>query len=296
MHPFLVIGSLSLPMYGLCALAGTVVALIVLYFLRKKSPLSADAVLDTLIWTIILGMLGAKLLYFITDPPSMPESWSQLWEMISTGLVFYGGLLGGLLGAAVACRKNKVNFVSLTDLLLPCFCFAHAGGRVGCLMAGCCFGIVHEGFLCFTLNGVSRLGTQIMEAMFLAVLGIFLTLLYNSRKLRRGTVSSLYMLLYAVWRFIIEFYRDDYRGNVGALSTSQFISLFIFAAGVALFIFSRRWPVEALPQKETAPADGEEKPADEEPSESMSQEDDAPASEGDAEVWNKEEDPQVEQQ
>ena len=72
--------------------------------------------------------------------------------------------------------------------------------------------------------------------------------------------------------------------------------MFIFAAGVALFIFSRRWPVEALPQKETAPADGEEKPAGEEPSESMSQEDDAPASEGDAEVWNKEEDPQVEQQ
>ena len=104
------------------------------------------------------------------------------------------------------------------------------------------------------------------------------------------------MLLYAVWRFIIEFYRDDYRGNVGALSTSQFISLFIFAAGVVLFILSRRWPVEALPQKETAPADGEEKPADEEPSESMSQQDDAPASEGDAEVGNKEEDPPAEQQ
>lgn len=254
MHPYVELGSISLPSYGLCALAGTLIALAVLYFLRKKSPLSEDDTLDALIWAILVGMVGSKLLYFITDPPSMPQSWSELWELLSAGLVFYGGLMGGLLGVLLVCWRKKKNFFTFTDLILPCFCFAHAAGRIGCLMAGCCFGIEAEGFLCFTLNGVSRLGTQVMEAMFLTVLGVFLVLLYNGRKLRRGTVSGLYMVLYALWRFIIEFYRDDYRGNVGALSTSQFISLFIFVGGVVLLVLSRKWPHEEVP----APA-GEEK-------------------------------------
>lgn len=252
MHPYVQLGSISLPSYGLCALAGTIVALIVLYFLRKKSPLSEDDTLDALIWAILIGFVGSKTLYFITDPPSMPESWGELWDLLSSGLVFYGGLIGGLTGVLLVCWKKKKNFFTFTDLILPCFCFAHAAGRIGCLMAGCCFGIEAEGFLCFTINGVSRLGTQVMEAIFLALLGIFLTLLYNSRKLRRGMVSGLYMVLYAVWRFIIEFYRDDYRGNVGALSTSQFISLFIFVGGVALLILCRKWQHEEEPAPEKA--------------------------------------------
>lgn len=252
MHPYVQLGSISLPSYGLCALAGTIVALIVLYFLRKKSPLSEDDTLDALIWAILIGFVGSKTLYFITDPPSMPESWGELWDLLSSGLVFYGGLIGGLAGVLLVCWKKKKNFFTFTDLILPCFCFAHAAGRIGCLMAGCCFGIEAEGFLCFTLNGVSRLGTQVMEAIFLALLGIFLTLLYNSRKLRRGAVSGLYMVLYAVWRFIIEFYRDDYRGNVGALSTSQFISLFIFVGGVVLLVLCRKWQHEEEPALEKA--------------------------------------------
>ena len=77
-----------------------------------------------------------------------------------------------------------------------------------------------------------------MEAVFLVILsavliGIFL------KKPRRGTVTGLYMSVYAVWRFVIEFFRADYRGNVGPLSTSQFISLFIFAFGLYQLIHSR---------------------------------------------------------
>ncbi len=295
MHPFVQLGSISLPSYGLCALAGTIVALIVLYVLRKKSPLSEDDTLDALIWAILVGMVGAKLLYFITDPPSMPQSWQELWDLLSAGLVFYGGLIGGLLGVLLVCLKKRKNFFSFTDLILPCFCFAHAAGRIGCLMAGCCFGIEAEGFLCFTLNGVSRLGTQVMEAMFLTLLGIFLVLLYNSRKLRRGTVSGLYMVLYAVWRFTIEFFRDDFRGNVGALSTSQFISLFIFVGGVVLLVLSRTWPHEAVPAEEEkmleAPEEGEEA-EEEETEEDASPAEEAPEVPEDEEAPEEEETPE----
>lgn len=265
MHPFIHIGSLSLPMYGLCTMVGTVFALLAVFKLRKKgSPLSEDNLLDALIWAILLGFLCAKVLYFIVEPPQMPHSWRELWDLISAGLVFYGGLLGGLLGLFLVSRKTKKNMITFTDLMAPCFCLAHAGGRVGCLMAGCCYGMEYTGPCAVVLDGVSRLPTQIMEAIFLVILSAVLIAVFL-KKPRRGVVTGLYMTIYAVWRFVIEFFRADYRGNVGPLSTSQFISLFILAFGVYLLIKSRRAvndfePAAApAPEPESAP---EPEPAD----------------------------------
>ena len=253
MHPFIHIGSLSLPMYGLCTMVGTVFALLAVFKLRKKgSPLSEDNLLDALIWAILLGFLCAKILYFIVDPPTMPHSWAELWDLISAGLVFYGGLLGGLLGLFLVSRKTKKNMITYTDLMAPCFCLAHAGGRVGCLMAGCCYGMEYTGPCAVVLDGVSRLPTQIMEAIFLVILSAVLIVIFL-KKPRRGAVTGWYMTLYAVWRFIIEFFRADFRGNVGPLSTSQFISLFILAFGVYLLVRSRKTVNDFEPVKEPEP-------------------------------------------
>ena len=239
MHPFIHIGDLSLPMYGLCTMVGTIFALLAVFRLRKKgSPLSEDNLLDALIWAIVLGFLCSKLLYFIVDPPQMPHSWRELWDLISAGLVFYGGLLGGLLGLVFVSHKTRKNIITYADLMTPCFCLAHAGGRIGCLMAGCCYGMEYSGPCAVVLDGVSRLPTQPMEAIFLVILSGVLMAIFL-KKPRRGTVTGWYMVLYAVWRFIIEFFRADPRGTVGPLSTSQFISLFIFAFGVYLLVRSR---------------------------------------------------------
>lgn len=239
MHPFIHIGNITLPMYGLCTMVGTIFALLAVFRLRKKgSPISEDNLLDALIWAILLGFLCAKILYFIVDPPRMPHSWADLWDLISAGLVFYGGLLGGLLGIVFASRKTGKHFLSFTDLMAPCFPLAHAGGRIGCLMAGCCYGMEYSGPCAVVLDGVSRLPTQPMEAGFLVILSVVLTRMFL-KKPRRGAVTGWYMVLYALWRFIIEFFRADERGSVGVLSTSQFISLFIFALGVYLLIKSR---------------------------------------------------------
>ena len=262
MHPFIHIGNITLPMYGLCTMVGTVFALLAVFRLRKKgSPLSEDNLLDALIWAILLGFLCAKLLYFVVDPPQMPHSWAEVWDLISAGLVFYGGLLGGLLGLLLASRKTKKNILTFTDLMAPCFCLAHAGGRIGCLMAGCCYGMEYTGPCAVVLDGVSRLPTQPMEAGFLVILSGVLTAIFL-KKPRRGTVTGWYMVLYAVWRFIIEFFRDDFRGSVGALSTSQFISLFIFALGLFLLIRSRTAvndfePADAGEQEPVAAAEPE---------------------------------------
>ena len=108
MHPFIHLGNITLPMYGLCTMVGTVFALLAVFRLRKKgSPISEDNLLDALIWAIVLGFLCSKILYFIVDPPQMPHSWSEVWDLISTGLVFYGGLIGGLLGCY--CQRYLIS-------------------------------------------------------------------------------------------------------------------------------------------------------------------------------------------
>ena len=257
MHPFIHIGNISLPMYGLCTMGGTIFALIAVFRLRKKgSPISEDNLLDALIWAIVLGFLCSKLLYFVVDPPQMPRSLAELWDLISAGLVFYGGLIGGLLGLVFVSRKTKKHLLTYSDLMAPCFCLAHAGGRVGCLMAGCCYGMEYTGPCAVVLDGVSRLPTQPMEAAFLVLLFAVLAAVYL-KKPRRGAVTGWYMVLYALWRFVIEFFRDDPRGAVGVLSTSQFISLFIFALGLFLLIRSRTAVndfVSAAPAPETKSA------------------------------------------
>ena len=257
-------GSFGIPSMGFCILIGTIFALIVCYFASRLTRLDwNNEVLDAIIWAVIAGFIGMKVLYWIVTPEYLVDviknpSWKGVWSLITTGMVFYGGLIGGVAGALLFCRKRKLNFFSLADLILPCFCIAHSGGRIGCLLVGCCYGLAEgesclDGFYTYHgtcavtyLNGVRRLPVPLMEAMFLLLLAaVLLLILKNSR--HRGTVTAWYMILYSVWRFFIEFFRGDaVRGIYGVFSTSQWIGIAIFIAGIVILVLSRKWPKDSL--------------------------------------------------
>ena len=252
MHPFI---RFQLPSMGFSILCGTIAAFALLWFLRKKTPIAPQHILDGLIWTICLGFVGMKLLFWIVTPPAFPKTWADVLSLLSEGMVFYGGLIGGVLGVFICARARKIPFADYGDLFAPAFCLAHAGGRVGCFLAGCCYGMEYEGACAVHLNGVSRLPVQLMEAGFLVLLSAGLVWLFLRFK-RRGLVTGVYMIAYAVWRFIIEFFRADaVRGFVGALSTSQFISIFILLVGLVFVLYSIKiakkadCEAEALPQE-----------------------------------------------
>ena len=242
MLPSFTVFGLTIPMYGVMSASGMLAAFILLGITRKYTRFSEDHALSVAIWAILFGFLGSKILYWIVELKQILADPAFMLHTLREGFVFYGALLGGLVGVGIYAARKKFPFFAFTDFAIPGLVLGQAFGRVGCFFAGCCYGMECETpiSIVFPAGGVAPAGvpllpTQLMEAAFLFLLTILLVVLLKKKK-PFGTVSGWYMVLYGAWRFAIEFFRRDERGSVGALSTSQFISIFIFAGGVALLV------------------------------------------------------------
>ena len=158
-----------------------------------------------------------------------------------------GGLIGGILAGFVYCKVKKISFFAYLDLIVPSIALAQGFGRLGCFLAGCCYGMeAHTAFAitftnsAFAPNGVPLVPTQLISSAF-NFANFAVLCLIASRKVSPGKVSACYLIFYSVGRFIIEFFRGDLiRGSVGPLSTSQFISIFVAIFGVALLFISHK--------------------------------------------------------
>ncbi len=171
---------------------------------------------------------------------------------VNTGATFYGGLVGGVLVFLLIYfiaghfyfkgelkDYHKKNFFEMTACIAPGITLAHSFGRIGCLMAGCCHGAPSDAWYALPMHGNQGYRTyvpiQLFEAIFLLVLTVLLVILVLKGK---NCGLAAYASTYAVWRFVIEFFRTDDRGALpfGNLTPSQFIALILFFAGLLLLI------------------------------------------------------------
>lgn len=192
--------------------------------------------------SIVVGYLSAVLFQAFYDI----ESRGAFIIDESTGATFYGGLIGGAgcfiglyFGIGHFLFKDKLHlasFFSLADIAAASIAIAHGFGRIGCLMAGCCHGAITDAWYSIYMPAISAKAVpiQLYEALFLFALFGFFTFRVLTR---RSCNLPLYMLLYGIWRFVIEFFRSDDRGStlVSFLSPSQFIALLMIIGSVALF-------------------------------------------------------------
>jgi phosphatidylglycerol:prolipoprotein diacylglycerol transferase len=194
--------------------------------------------------------LGAKLLYILTILPelityrqSFITNPAMLLPILTKGFVFYGGLLGAVIGYYLYCRNYHIKTLPLLDLIAPSIPIIHGFGRLGCYFAGCCYGIPYQGpyHLIFhqsisAPNEVPLFPTQLLESGFNFLAGILL-LIYAKPTRKSGNVLGLYIIYYAAMRFSLEFLRGDaVRGVLLGISTSQWISLALIPVGIWLFI------------------------------------------------------------
>lgn len=208
---------------------GIVFALVFGIIRARRAGLCPYRAIILFTFSLALGLSGAVFTHLIvTYSPaeifSMLKS-GEFFSVYTPGFVFYGGLIFGLAGAYAASRLFDFSLSSYAPALLPVLPLAHAFGRVGCFLAGCCYGIPCAWGVLHP-DGVSRFPVQLLEA-FLLVL-IALALLKNAKSGRMSTLR-LYVLLYAPVRFFLEFLRGDEIRGVFLLSTSQWISLFLIA-------------------------------------------------------------------
>lgn len=237
------IGPLTVYGYGFMIAVGVIAAWIVTDYRAKKQKLDRDHVFSLVIWCLVGGLLCAKLLFWITEWKAIVADLGYLLDTLSDGFVVYGGIIGGILAGWLYCRVKQVDFWKYFDLVMPSVALAQGFGRIGCLLAGCCYGRETDSLFSITFqnsdfapNHVSLIPTQIYSSI-LDFLNFGVLLYIAKRKKNDGQVAACYLIFYSIGRFVLEFFRGDLiRGSVGVLSTSQFISLFILAAGILILV------------------------------------------------------------
>ena len=243
-NELLKIGPFTVYGYGLMIAIGIFSAYCLAEYRAKKIGLKDELIFGMTIWAVLGGILGGKILYFITILPQILADPSLLYRDLLEGYVIYGALIGGFLAIVLYCKIRQMRLLAYLDLTLPSVALAQGFGRIGCLLAGCCYGRETDSAFSITFhdsayapNEVALIPTQILSSG-LDFLHFFILLYFVKKwKKKDGQVTGLYFMLYSAGRFILEYFRGDLeRGSVGILSTSQFIAIFMFLFG-ALFFF-----------------------------------------------------------
>lgn len=188
-----------------------------------------------LFWGIFFSAwLGAKILFVLTAKESTDLLLlSSFWT--GGGFVFYGGLIGGFLFVTLFKFVSKFQINDLWAVV-PALTFGHAIGRVGCFLAGCCYGKPTDSFFSVFMHDHNRYPTQLIEAAGLFIIGFILIKSNRSKQ----QLLSFYLITYGLLRFVVEQLRGDLiRGAWGPLTPSQWISLFLISVGVTVILSSK---------------------------------------------------------
>ena len=246
-NELLTIGPFTIYGYGLMIAIGIVAGCLTAEYRARKQGLDSEQIFPMILWCLVGGFLCAKLLFWITEWKSSAQDPGFMMETLSSGFVVFGGIIGGILTGFLYCRIKGLIFFKYADVILPSVALAQGFGRIGCFLAGCCYGKETESFFSvifqnseYAPNHVALIPTQLYSSG-LDFLHFLLLLLIARNKKADGQVTACYLIFYSVGRFVIEFFRGDIiRGSVGILSTSQFISIFTGIAGIVLLILIRK--------------------------------------------------------
>jgi phosphatidylglycerol---prolipoprotein diacylglyceryl transferase len=254
MHPILFeFGGFTIYSYGVLLAAAYLLGLQFALIRARSRGLDRERVMDLGIWIIISALVGAKLLLLVVDFRQFLANPRTIVDLLRSGGVFYGGLIAAVTVALVYIWRHRLPMWTTTDVFAPGIALGHVVGRLGCLLAGCCFGrptsvpwaiSFHDPNAFATSGtplGVSLHPTQLYEAGAEALILVFLLAFERRGRPFAGRTFWSYMLLYGVSRFIIEFYRGDPRGTVfDALSTSQFVSVILIPLSVVMLVLLSR--------------------------------------------------------
>jgi phosphatidylglycerol---prolipoprotein diacylglyceryl transferase len=245
-------------------------ALAITVWRARREKLDPEAVFDLAVWLMSGGFIGARALYIAAHPGSV-QSFADIFKVWQGGIVFYGCIIGGLIGSVAYWWRRPFPFLAMADAVAPALAVGCAVGRVGCFLNGCCYGAVSKlpwaitfpaesppwvrhvdlGLIPPTMPHSLPVHPAQLYAVLDGVLLLGLLTWYFPRRRRDGEVMAVLMVTYSVTRFLIEALRADESALALGMTMSQCISVGLFSAGVLFWAYlirqpARRW-YEAVP-------------------------------------------------
>lgn len=249
MYPYFYIGEIRFSTYASCIFVGAVLSVALLtYFWRSKKML--HVFMPSLAIGFIGLALGAKLFGIISKSiyNKVETGYCDINDSIfNSGIVYWGGLIGFLVAIYLNCQLQKKDFGDIANSLAVVIPLFHGFGRLGCYFAGCCYGRTDDSLfslpyrLSFDGEWEKRIPVQLIEAGFEFALFVILFCLYLQRRQNKEMhFINFYLVLYSVFRFMIEFFRGDtVRGVIVGLSFSQIISIIVLIT-ISTIIIQKR--------------------------------------------------------
>jgi phosphatidylglycerol:prolipoprotein diacylglycerol transferase len=258
------LGSLPIHWYGVMIALAFLAGLWTAMRRARRENIAGEKIADLVFWIMIAGMVGARAVYVTTYWDEFAhQPISEIFMIQHGGLVYYGSVIGAAIALFIYVRWKKLSYLKIADILAPSFALGNAFGRIGCLLNGCCYGRVchlpwairfpsqSEGAWQqhFQAGLVGRGDpslpvhpTEIYDALLNFALYLFLAWLFRHKKFN-GQVFATYLIGYAIFRSIVEYFRGDYPSDHvhNGLTSGQMVSIPIFIAGLTLAaLLSRR--------------------------------------------------------
>jgi len=261
MYPVLVrIGPLTIHTYGFLVALGVGLGLWFLYVQAKRQGLEAPRIVDAAFYIILISLLGAKLILLVGNFSYYTEYPGELLSLARSGGVFQGGLIFGVVFALWYFRRRRIPTWKVADLAGPALALGHGLGRIGCFMAGCCYGrecgaplgVVFESQYAHDLTGLP-LGKELYPVQLfesgLNFLNFLILFLILRRRTFDGQVFSFYVMNYSLIRFFTEYFRGDHQeisflihggSPFLSLTVPQFFCILGLVAGLLLHFWLKR--------------------------------------------------------
>ncbi|RJP29820.1 MAG: prolipoprotein diacylglyceryl transferase [Candidatus Omnitrophota bacterium] len=229
MHPVICrIGPFSIYSYGLMLVLGFLVASLLARRQAKNAGIDPDLISNLIFYIFISGILGARIFYVVENADFYFKNPAEIIMLQHGGLSWFGGLILGSACGIFYLKRRRQSVLKILDLLSPFVALAQSIGRIGCLLNGCCFGKPSVYGFYFPAHEDYLIPTQLYSSVVLLFIYFLLRAVQIKKRDYSGEVFFLYLFLYSISRFIIEFFRADNPVIVFGLTLFQLISLLLF--------------------------------------------------------------------
>lgn len=252
MNPIMfTIFGLSIRWYSVLLLVAMALGIFLLKQEAKKFGMNWDFIFNLAFWTLIFGILGARIYYVAFNFGLYKNDLLSIFKIWEGGLAIHGGLIAGAITLFFYCKKNNANTLKIIDMALPSVIIAQAIGRWGNFFNSEAHGIATSlakleslhipNFIIkgMNINGVYYHPTFLYESIWCFIGFIVLLILRRNKYLKVGSITGVYLMWYSIGRFFIEHLRTDSL-MLGGFRVAQIISIILFVVGLTLIIRNKK--------------------------------------------------------